>query len=76
MTLILDAKRRVTLPPTLVKSEPGDVWEAVYDEQEDEILLRRIKRKRKSWIEVWKECPVPMDDLPPRSREMPKKVKL
>ena len=76
MTLILDAKRRVTLPPALVKSAPGDVWEAVYDEEEDEILLRRIKRKAKSWIEVWKECPVPMDDLPPRSREMPKKLKL
>ena len=26
--------------------------------------------------EVWKKCPLPMDDLPPRSRELPKKLKL
>ena len=26
--------------------------------------------------EVWKQCPEPMDDLPLRSRELPKKVKL
>jgi len=76
MTLILDAKRRVTLPPALVKSTPGDVWEAVYDEDEDEILLRRVKRKRKNWVDILEACPVPMDDLPPRSREYPKKLKL
>ena len=76
MTLITDSKRRVTLPPALVKAAPGDVWVALYDEEEDEILLRRVKRKRKSWLQVLKECPVPMDDLPPRSREYPKKLKL
>ncbi len=38
-------------------------------------MFHRIKRKS-NWLEVWKKCPVPMDDLPPRSRELPKTVKL
>jgi uncharacterized protein (DUF58 family) len=53
-----------------------DAFEALYDEAEDAIVLRRLKRKRESWLEVLRECPVPMDDLPPHSRELPKKVKL
>jgi hypothetical protein len=38
-------------------------------------LSGRVSR-RKSWLTVMKACPLPMDDLPPRNREMPKKVKL
>jgi hypothetical protein len=38
------------------------------------VILRRVKRKT-NWLEVWKKCPVPMDDLLPRSRELPKKIK-
>ena len=76
MILTLDSKRRLTVPAALAKTSPGDAFEAIYDEQEDEIVLRRVKRKRKSWLEVLKQCPVPLDDLPPRSREYPKKLKL
>lgn len=76
MILILDSKRRLTVPVALARTFPGDVFEARYDEDEDEIVLRRMKRKRKSWLEVLKECPVPMDDLPPRSREYSKKLSL
>jgi hypothetical protein len=51
-------------------------FEAIYDEGEDEIVLRRVKREQVSWLKVMKQCPVPMDDLPPRSREYSKKLKL
>jgi hypothetical protein len=43
--------------------------------EDDVVILRRVKRKS-NWLEVWKQCPVPMDDLPPRSRELPKRRKL
>ena len=76
MILTLDAKRRLTIPNALVPAAAGDAFEAIYDEEEDEIVLRRVKRKRESWLAVLKQCPVPMDDLPPRSREYPKKLKL
>lgn len=76
MILTLDAKRRLTVPVALARTAPGDAFEAIYDEDEDEIILRRVKRNRESWLEVLSQCPVPMDDLPPRSRELPKKLKL
>jgi hypothetical protein len=75
MILTLDAKRRFSIPATLAPASPGDAFDARYDSDEDEIVLRRVKRKA-NWLEVWKQCPVSMDDLPPRSREMPKKLKL
>ena len=67
MILTLDAKGRVTVPAALARTSPGDVFEALYDEAEDKIVLRRVKRKRESWLEVLRACPVPMDDLPPRT---------
>jgi len=76
MILTLDAKRRLTIPNALAPAAAGDAFEAIYDGEEDEIVLRRVKRKRQSWLAVLKQCPVPMDDLPPRRREYPKKLKL
>jgi len=76
MILTLDAKRRFSIPAALAPAEPGDAFAAFYDEGEDEIVLRRLKRKPRNWLAVLKACPVPMDNLPPRSREMPKKLKL
>ena len=75
MILTLDAKRRFSIPAALAPASPGDAFDARYDRDEDEIVLRRVKRKS-NWLEVWKQCPVSMDDLPPRSREMPRKLKL
>ena len=75
MILTLDAKRRVSLPAALAPASPGDAFDARYDRDEDEFVLRRVKRKS-NWLDVWKKCPVPIDDLPPRSRELPKKRKL
>jgi hypothetical protein len=76
MILTLDSKRRLTVPAALAPAAPGDAFDAHYDDEEDEIVLRRVKRKRKSWVDVMAECPVPMNDLPRRSREHPKKLKL
>ena len=75
MIVTLDAKRRLSIPATLAPAAPGDQFDASYDEDDDIVTLRRVKRKA-NWLAVLKKCPVPMDDLPPRSRELPKKLKL
>lgn len=75
MIVTLDAKHRLTVPTALVKTSPGEHFEALYDDDDDIITLRRVKRKL-DWLEVLKQCSVPMDDIPPRSRELPKKLKL
>ena len=75
MIVTLDAKRRVSIPAALAPAVPGDQFEASFDAEDDIVLLRRLKRKP-NWLEVWKQCPVPMDDLPARRRELPKRLKL
>ena len=75
MIVTLDEKRRLTVPVALAPAVPGDAFDARFDEEEDSIVFRRIKRGR-GWIEVLKACPVPIDDLQPRSREYPRKRKL
>jgi len=75
MIVTLDAKRRFSLPAALAPASPGDQFDATFDAEEDTVILRRVKR-RVNWLEVWKKCPVPMDDLPPRSSELPKKVRI
>jgi hypothetical protein len=75
MVVTLDSKRRLTISAGVAPASPGDQFEARFDPNDDVIELRRIRRK-KSWLAVLKECPEPMDDLPPRSRELPKKLKL
>jgi len=68
MVITLDAKRRLTVPATVVPAKPGDVFEVSFDAEEDAIVFRRLARKA-NWLAVLEECPVPMDDLPPRHRE-------
>jgi hypothetical protein len=75
MIVTLDEKRRLTVPVALAPAAPGDAFDASFDSEEDAIVFRRVKRG-KSWLKVLKACPVPMDDLPARSREYPKKPKL
>jgi hypothetical protein len=71
----LDGKRRLTVPVALAPAAPGDAFEASFDEEEDAIIFRRVKRSKR-WLDVLKACPVPMDDLPARSREYPRRRKL
>ena len=75
MIVTLDNKRRVSIPAALAPAMPGDQFDASFDAEEDVVILRRVKRKA-NWLEIWRQCPVPMDDVPPRSRELPKKLKL
>ena len=75
MIVTLDAKRRVSIPAALAPVAPGDQFDASFDAEDDVVLLRRLKRKA-NWLAVWRRCPAPMDDLPPRNREMPKKLNL
>ena len=75
MIVTLDAKRRLSIPVGLAPASPGDQFDATFDAEEDVVMLRRVKRKAR-WLDVWKKCPVPMDDLPPRGRELPKRRKL
>ena len=69
MIVTLDAKRRVRIPAALCPAVPGDQFDASFDADEDVVTLRRINR-RSDWLKVWKECPVPMDNLPLRSRSL------
>ena len=75
MILTLDAKRRLTLPASLLPAQPGDHFQAEFDPEEDAVVFRRIA-KNADWLSVLKACPVKMDDLPPRRREFPKRLEL
>jgi hypothetical protein len=45
-----------------------------FDANKDVAACRRVNRKA-NWLKVWKKCPVPIDDVPRRNRELPKKAK-
>jgi bifunctional DNA-binding transcriptional regulator/antitoxin component of YhaV-PrlF toxin-antitoxin module len=66
--MTMDAKRRLTVPASLASAQPGDVFEVTIDSEEDAIVFRRINRDT-DWLAVLEQCPVPLDDLPPRRRE-------
>jgi hypothetical protein len=74
MIVTLDSKRRLTVPIALAPAKPGDQFDATFDPEEDTLVFHRVKKKS-NWLTAWKKCPVPMDDIPPRSRQLPKKLK-
>lgn len=75
MIVTLDSKRRLTLPTLLMPAHPGQTFDARFDADEDAVIFRRLP-ERGDWLKVLAECPVPMDDIPPRRRDLPKKRKL
>ena len=75
MIVTLDAKRRLTVPAGLAPASPGEYFDARFDEEEDAIVFRRLAGKE-DWLAVLKACPVGMDDVPPRSRQMARRRKL
>jgi hypothetical protein len=75
MIVTLDSKRRLTVPAALAPTSPGEYFDARFDPEEDEIIFRRLAGKE-DWLTVLKECPVSMDDLPPRRRETSRRRKL
>jgi hypothetical protein len=75
MIVSLDAKRRLTVPVALVPASPGDSFEARFDPDENAIIFRRLAVKA-DWLSVLRDCPVSMDDVPPRRRELARRRKL
>ena len=75
MIVTLDSKRRLTIPAALAPAVPGDYFDARFDVEEDTLVFRRIATNS-DWLAVLKECPVSMDDVPPRRRELPRRRKL
>ena len=75
MIVTLDSKRRLTLPAALIPARPGQSFDARFDADEDALIFRRLPGNE-DWLEVLAECPVPMDDVPSRRRELPRKRKL
>ena len=69
MILTLDAKRRLTVPVALAPAVPGDLFDARFDPEEDALVFRRLPAAR-DWLVVLRECPVSMDDVPPRRRDL------
>lgn len=69
MVVRLDSKRRLTVPTSVAPTRPGDTFDVEFDADEDTLVFRRISRKG-DWLAVLESCPVPMDDLPRRRREM------
>ena len=71
MIITMDAKRRLTLPTSLAPAMPGDPFEATYDADENTVTFRRVAAKR-DWLAVLAECPVSMDNVSPRPKELPR----
>ena len=72
MIVTLDAKRRLTVPAALAPAAPGDYFDAQFDTDEDAIVFRRLAGKE-DWLAVLRDCPVSMDDVPPRRRQRPRR---
>ena len=75
MLLTLDAKRRLTVPAALAPTKPGDHFRAEFYPEDDALVFHRIAPIG-DWLEILKQCPVPMDDLPPRRRQLARRRKL
>jgi hypothetical protein len=75
MIIKLDSKRRLTVPAGLAPASPGDHFDARFDQEEDAIVFRRLANKE-DWLTVLKDCPVSMDDVPPRRRTLARRRKL
>jgi hypothetical protein len=75
MVVTLDSKRRLTVPTALAPASPGENFDAWFDAEEDAFVFRRLGG-REDWVSVLKDCPVSMDDVPPRRRELPRRRRL
>ena len=75
MIVTLDSKRRLTVPASLAPASPGECFDAHFDAEEDAIVFRRLAGKE-DWLAALKECPVSMDDVPPRRRETARRRKI
>ncbi len=72
MIVTLDSKRRLTIPVSVAPAAPGDAFEVSFDADEDAFVFRRVASNA-DWLSVLKECPVSMDDIPPRRGDPPRR---
>ena len=72
MIVTLDSKRRITLPAALLAARPGQSFDVRFDADQDALVFRRLAEKE-DWMDVLAQCPVAMDAVPPRRRELPRK---
>jgi hypothetical protein len=75
MIVTLDSKRRLTVSASLAPAVPGDTFRSSFDAEEGEIVFRKIGTAT-DWLSVVADCPVPMDDIPPKRREFAKRPTL
>jgi len=75
MIIRMGSKRRLTLPASVAPAMPGDAFEATFDADEDTVTFRRVATQC-DWLAVLAECPVSMDDVPPRRKEFARRHKL
>jgi hypothetical protein len=75
MIVILDSKRRLTVPAGLALASPGNRFDARFDAEEDALVFRRLPGKE-NWLAVLKACPVGLDDVPLRRRAPARRRKL
>ena len=75
MIVKLDSKRRLTLPAGLIQATAGDSFDVRFDAEEYAVIFRRLP-DQEDWLDVLSECPVAMDDLPPRKKELAKRRNL
>lgn len=78
MTTVLSQKGQIVLPSAVrerLHLQPGQDFEVTIDD-EDTILLRRITRPaNRGLIDLLQSCPYPLE-LPPRSKDLPRFIKL
>lgn len=75
MRVTLDSKRRLTLPAGLMEAAPGETFDVLFDAEEDAVVFRRLPGKE-DWLDVLSQCPVSMDDVPPRRKDLPKRPRI
>jgi hypothetical protein len=68
MIVTLDSRRRLTVPAGVMPVTPGDHFLVDFNAEEDALVYRRVATQP-DWFKVLRECPAPMEDLPPRRRE-------
>ncbi len=75
MFVTLDSKHRLTVPAAVAPTTPGEHFQVDFDAEEDAFIFRRLASKP-DWLEVLKQCPLDMVELPPCRREYPHRKKL
>ena len=79
MTGKLSTRGQIVIPQELRKkfqSKKGDVWEFITGDEPNVILMRKVSRKTNEGVAAHlAACPHDLA-VPPKSRELPRKVKL